>query len=335
MASNQVEFNERPRKKRYLVFYAYLALILLILTTAATYAWFSLTSNPRVSNLSFYISSAQGMEISIDPVSGWSQRVTYEDVFGEAYELRPVTYSQNLGGFFGMAYNYDGTVSNVAFPLIEGIHSNSKTNNYYCVGTIYARTGMQTSVSLAPALELNDTNDVAGTYLMGKPQWNESALRHVDLGQGAENAIRIAIEVIRLQPNLEPSGETEFFIYEPNADRHNDGSVGYLPTPSIDGTISLIDQDRIITQSASLWMENTIVERDKLIYQMGDFDKDPMLFTMRADEIVKIKIYIWLEGQDVDCTSLISNAHIIANIQFNATTEGGGGLQPIPPSDEE
>lgn len=335
MARKQATQNEKPKNKRYFIIYAYMLLILLVLTTVATYAWFSLSANPRVSNLSFYISSAHGMEISIDPVSGWSQRVTYEDVFGEAYELRPVTYSQKLGGFFGMVYLYDGTVSDTCFPLFESIHANSKSNNYYCVGTLYARTGANTSVSLAPALALNDTFDIAGTYLMGKPKWNETEIKHDNLGRGAENAIRIAIEIIRLKPNLEPTGETEFFIYEPNADRHNDGTVGYLPTPSIDGTPTLIDQDKIITQSASSWTESDLVERDKLVYQMGSFDGDTKLFKMKADEIVKIKIYIWLEGQDVDCTNVISSAHVIANIQFSATTDGGGGLTPIPPSDEE
>ena len=70
------------------------------------------------------------------------------------------------------------------------------------------------------------------------------------------------------------------------------------------------------------------------IHYMGSFDGSTELFTMKADEVVKIQIIIWLEGQDVDCTNMIADASIIANLQFNAVTEGGGGLVPIDPNAE-
>ena len=333
MESEQIQTQSSPKKKVNLILYSYMVLILLILTTVATYAWFSLSANPRVSNLSFYINSVHGMEISLDPDTGWSQHISSEEMFDEQYVLRPATYSQKTKSFYGLEYRLDGKIRNEWFPLIEQIHSNSTSeSNYYCVATFYARTDAQTTISLAPALALNDDFEVAGTYLMGKPGWNEDKIKHDNLGKGAQNAIRVAIKVIRLDSQYIPTGEEEFLIYEPNSNMHNDGTSGYVPTPSIDGTPTIIDQDKIITQSTSYWGESDPVERDKLVYRMGTFDGDTELFTMKANEVVKIQIIIWLEGQDVDCTNNIADAAVIANIQFNANTEGGGGIVPINPN---
>ena len=335
MASNQPKNTKRPKKKVNLVLYAYMVLILLILTTVATYAWFSLSANPRVSNLSFYVNSVQGLEISLTPDGTWSQHIVSDELFADEYVLRPATYSQKTQSFYGMSYRFDGKIRNEWFPLREDVNVNTtKNTNYYCIGTFYARTGANTKVSLAPALSLNDDYEVAGTYLMGKPEWNDETIRHDDLGKGAQNAIRVAIKVIRLDSEYNPTGEEEFFIYEPNADVHNNGDSGYAPTPSIDGTPTLVDQDKIITQGACGWTESDPVERDALHYQMGEFDGTTELFTMKADEVVKIQIIIWLEGQDIDCTNMISDASVIANLQFNATTEGGGGLVPIDPKED-
>jgi hypothetical protein len=276
------------------------------------------------------------MEISVRPDGGWSQHIPSDQLFAHEYELRPATYSEKDGSFYGLAYRYDGKIRNEWFRLNEAVHANStNSNNYYCVGTLYARTDAKTTISLAPALSLNDDFEKAGTYLMGKPGWNDETIIHDDLGKGAQNAIRVAIRVIRLDSDYNPTGEEEFFIYEPNADVHNNGTFGYAPTPSIDGTPTIIDQDKIITQSASSWTESDPVERDKLTYQMGAFDGTANLFTMDANEVVQIQIIIWLEGQDIDCTNAISDASIIANLQFNATTEGGGGLVPIVPDSDE
>jgi len=336
VTSDQIKNQNSPKKTVNLILYFYMVLILLILTTASTYAWFSLSANPRVSNLSFYVNAVQGMEISVDPDEGWSQHISSEELFADKYVLRPATYSPEKQSFYGLSYRLDGKIRDEWFPLIEQIHANSKNeNNYYCVGTFYARTDTPTKVSLAPAIALNDNFEVTGTYLMGKPEWNENAIKHDNSGKGAQNAIRVAFKIIRLNSDLIPTGEEDFIIYEPNADAHNTQESGYIPTPSIDGTSTLVDQNKIITQSASTWRESDPVERNMLLYQMGTFDGDATLFTMKADEVVKIQIIIWLEGQDIDCTNIISDASVIANIQFNATTEGGGGMVPITPDSKE
>ena len=117
MESNQTNSQKGPKKKGFLILYSYLVLILLILTTVATYSWFSLSANPRVSNLSFYVNSVQGMEISSRPDGGWSQHIPSDELFADKYELRPATYSEKDGCFYGLAYRYDGKIRNVWFRI--------------------------------------------------------------------------------------------------------------------------------------------------------------------------------------------------------------------------
>ena len=63
---------------------------------------------------------------------------------------------------------------------------------------------------------------------------------------------------------------------------------------------------------------------------MGRFTSDTKLFALKARETVRIDLYIWLEGQDADCTNQIGEeARIFANIQFAGTYEDQSGLRPI------
>ena len=313
--------------------YGYVVAILLVLTTVSTYAWFSLTATPRVSNLNIYINSSPGMEISVDPKGkGWTEQLTYEELFADNYWLRPVTWSEKDQMFYGANYSIDGKLKDQWEPLADNRYfNNTSKDNYYCIGNFYARAGSKIQVSLAPALAIEEGFGASGTYLMGAPAWNEKDILHDNQGKGAENAIRIGIKVTRLNADYtSKDAPVDFFIYEPNADKHIDGSFGYKDTPSIDGTATLIEKERIITQSASAWTETEPIQRDVLVHHMGTFSGSPALFKMDVDEIVQIEMIIWLEGQDVDCTNAIADAHIIANLQFQVENMGGTGLVPIP-----
>ncbi len=318
--------------------YAYMVAILLVLTTVSTYAWFSLTATPRVSNLSIFVNTFPGMEITTDPESGeWKQQISYEELFSENYKIRPATWSQKDGCFYGATYSIDGKLKDQWQKLTDDRHSNNTTlENYYCIATFYARAGSGIKVSLAPALAINEGLAASGTYLMGEPTWNEETVLHDNSGKGAENAIRIGINITRLNEDHTPKeGPADFYIYEPNADTHNDGTMGYVDTPSKDGDATLVESEKILRQSASAWSETDPVQRDVLVHRMGEFDGSTELFEMAENEVVRIQLIIWLEGQDIDCTNAISDARIIANLQFNVEPIGDSGLVPIPKETDE
>lgn len=329
---------KHPKKKRagLFVFYIYGLLILAILLTAATYAWFSLSRTPRVSDLGLHIISAHGLELSASPETKlWTQQLDFLDLVDQTAPLRPVTWSEAQQQFLAATYGVDGRLTDRWLPLSDDNNANrDSAHGYYTKVTFYARSGQPTTVTLSPAVAVEEGLQGAGTYVIGTPVWNSQQVIHDNGGNGAQCAVRVGFRITRLKSDgtADEDVTPTFIIYEPNADTHSQGEDGYTPTPSIDGTPLLVSEDRLILQTTSTWQEVYPVERDVLIHRLGDFTTDTQLFRLDAEETVRIDLYLWLEGQDVDCTNQIHNAQILANIQFGAQADGMSGLEPI---DEE
>ena len=325
--------NSKKKRRGLFVFYIYGLLILGILLTAATYAWFSLSRTPRVSDLGVHITSAHGLELAASPHSlEWTRQLDFLGLVDETAPLRPATWSDSRQQFYAATYGADGRLTDLWQPLSD--ENNANRNNvygYYTKVTFYARSGQYLTATLSPAVAVEEGLQGAGTYVIGTPVWNGQRVLHDNGGSGAENAVRVGFRITKVDPDGEPlEGERPvFIIYEPNADAHADGQTGYLPTPSIDGTDSLVPNDRLILQTASTWREAYPVQRDVLIHKLGEFTTPTELFQLSPEEMVQIDLYLWLEGQDVDCTNQINGAQILANIQFGSTSGGQSGLDPI------
>ena len=93
--------------------------------------------------------------------------------------------------------------------------------------------------------------------------------------------------------------------------------------------LTLIDENHLIRQSSSTWSEAYPVQRNAVIHELGEFLTPAKLFKLTVGEMVKIDLYVWLEGQDIDCTNRITEAQILASIQLSAETETQSGLVPI------
>ena len=325
------------KKRRMLIFlYFYLVLVLFTLLTVASYTWFSLSKTPRVSDMYMFINTQTGLEISLTPdAEEWVYQLDFRDMVDVTTPLRPVTWSDRDQRFYAAVYGYDGRRTGQWEPLSDARHANKNTiDGYYIKDTFYARSGQAVAVQLSPAVEVDEGVQGSGTYLIGYPEWDSENIVHNNGGRGAECAVRVGIRITPVNSEGVSTGEaSDFYIYEPNSNIHPDGMVGYAATPSIDGTAALVDQTRLILQSASTWTEADPVQRDVVIKDLGEFMTDTTLFKLEAEEMVKIDLYIWLEGQDVDCTNEINRAQILASIQFAANVEDHSGMRPIEPEE--
>ena len=321
-------------KKTRLFLYLYAILILLILTTAASYTWFSLSRTPRVSDMYLFINSNSGLEIAADPVNGeWGLQLDFRDMVDVTAPLRPITWSERDQQFYAARYGLDGRLQPYEdwLPLTDESNANKDNHNgYYIKATFYARSGQLETVSLSPAVEVDDGIEGSGTYVIGTPVWDGQQLLHNNGGQGAECAMRIGFRVTPVDKTGVATAEpSDFLIYEPNSDLHIDGSQGYVPTPGIHGTDTLVPEDRLILQSASTWTEAYPVERDVVIKDLGQFQSETRLFSLQPGQTVRIDLYVWLEGQDMDCTNQLDGAQILACIQMASEAGGQSGLKPI------
>lgn len=330
----------KPKQKlkttKRLMLLFYVVLILMTLFTVASYTWFSLSRTPEVSDMALYVNSPTGMEISADPFAEeWQLQLSFADTLDADGILKPITWSEEDQMFYAASYGIDGRISDIGEPLNDQRHANKdNADGYYIVGTFYARTDQEVTVSLSPAVEVKEGLQGSGTFVIGTPLWNAEEIIHNNGGSGAEYAIRIGFKIQKTTSNgITNKGPATFIIYEPNSDRHIDDTRGYADTPSIDGGASLVPTDRLIRQTTSTWTEAYPVQREAVIHTLGEFETNTDLFTLEPDELARISVYVWLEGQDVDCTNVIGHeAQILASIQFATNSSGQSGLVPIEPT---
>ena len=279
------------------------------------------------------ISSDTGLELAFLPnAEEWTQYLDFREQIEEVAELKPVTWSEAEKCFYAASFGADGRISGITERLTDEANTNKKNSiGYYMKKTCYARSGVDVSVSLSPAMVGADGTQGAGTYVIGTPVWNSETISHDNGGSGAEYAIRVGILVSKFDAETQTrTGETIFYVYEPNSDKHVNKPDGVIQTESIDGTGTLVPESRMILQTTSSWSESDPVERDVVMRQLGEFTTDTYLFDLTEDEFAKIDIYVWLEGQDIDCTNEIGKeAQIFVNMQFNAETDTQSGLEEI------
>ena len=350
MGKQIVFIRKKVRKKPYILFYMYLLIALLSIFTVASYTWFTLSWSPQVNNMNVYITSNAGLELAATPgAEEWTNQLDIYSTrelkkFANSEErpaLRQATWSDRDQCFYGPLYGYDGRLMNITrkeyddreivswYKLEDLINANSTSySSYYIKATFYARCGQPVDVVLAEPMMVNDEGIQGyGTYVVADP----------NTGKGPETAVRIGFRMTYVDTNgTELSERGPMYIYEPNADRHVDGSTDPIKTYSIDEFMQsdpseandgnqewlLVEEARLIRQSFS--------QKDK----PGEFLENPSLFALKSGEIVKIELYIWLEGQDVDCVNAMSDGvtttKIEANIQFTGSSESQSGMVPIP-----
>ncbi|MBQ7035793.1 MAG: hypothetical protein IJN34_08665 [Clostridia bacterium] len=325
---------EQKKKKKFLVIaLLLLVLILLPLCTVATYTWLAISKTPKISDMEMTINSNHGLELawSADAAEeDWQQQLDFTDAVDTEAILLPVTWSDAEKRFFTARFGTDGRMIDTGIALSDEMDINSR-DGHYIKFTLYGRTGEDVSVGLVPGVVSANGENLAGTYLIGTPLWDAEEKKHTDGGHGAQYATRIGLNITKLDGDGRESGPSTFYIYEPNADQHIDGSQGILETPSVDGTESLAPPARLIRQQTFRWQESAPIERGVLAWRAGNFEGENDLFDLSPEEKVKIDIYIWLEGKDADCVNALGRgAQIAANIQFAADADSGSGLVPIP-----
>lgn len=321
---------EKKRRRKTTLLLLYLLFIMLPLLSASTYTWFSLSRTPKINTMSLYVNVPKGLQITWTPEyeASWGQTLNYADYVQSDTVLRPITYADETQTFYGAVLGKDGRVSGLTYALSDDKHTNrNDSSGYYLKMTCYVRTDEHVTVSLSRAL------DKSGTYLIGTPVWNGEEVLHNDGGNGAQSAVRVGFLITKFDSTGTATEEPSFIIYEPNCDMHAEETDGYVPTPSVDGSANLVPSHRLIRQTKTEWEEMDPVQKDVLIYNHGEFLDDPTLFELNENCMAQIDIYLWLEGQDVDCTNEIGEAaQIFASIQFNAVITSGSGFKEASPN---
>lgn len=92
-----------------------------------------------------------------------------------------------------------------------------------------------------------------------------------------------------------------------------------------DTEIDVEKEVTLIRQTTSAWSSDVLNQSSYATYAydstdvavIGEFYEDtPVMSTIEVGEIKKIRIYFWIEGQDIDCWNQIAGGNIYANLEF-------------------
>ena len=308
----------------------------ILMLVSATYAWLSVSRIPFVSDVTLSVITDNDLKIAPDDGGKPGEWATYLDAsedFLYKAPLKPVTYMD--GGFYKLTYDEEGRTAGVIPVTDEDINVQTYNGELSSVASsaagdsgcllqldFWLKTGgSPTKVGLKDPVEIGDGKINRGTYAVGMPYWDADERKHINSAYGSETTLRIGFEIWQADEDGEPENESTFFIYEPNADIHADGTTGYIETIGLGEDGQYIDEQHHFIQNGSTWEDKKPAEEDELNFTAGEFTQSMDMFSLDGNDMVKVRLWVWVEGQDYDCYALsyADAVEILCNIEFGVT----------------
>lgn len=325
---------EKKRKNR--LFYLLLLLFLTVISiSVSSYAWFTSNRLVSVGLLDVSVKATSGIEISSDGIN-WKSSIDVDDIMNarETYPssvnqipsvLEPVSSSMNVSDgklelFYGVASNNsDGEYVLSSSRSIEEEGYGSDSLGKFIAFDLFLRVNKDTDLYLTP--------ESIVTYLGDVSFGIENAVRTAFIYEGSTTNGSSSDVIQSLSTN---SGD-DVYTWEANYDRHTSFGVSNARDVygiSIDTISDKIDYDGIMGEfSSSLGI--TIDKANSgyypeyfksakiSVYTANGFSNNVLLFNLR-NGISKIRVYMWIEGQDVDCENNASIGNMSFSLQFSS-----------------
>ncbi len=327
------EYLDNPEYKKKRSNRLFLLIVLLLLTGImlgfSTYAWFTANRIVSVNSLNVTIDSQGGIEISVDGLN-WKTVVNEEELKNA---IR--TYSSSLNQLPDSLEPTStiGSVSSGFMNMYKGTTSSNENGDYILV-TSKSNEGLGTTGDfLAFDIFLKVDKAQAG-YLTP----NSTVTFTGNNNAGAENAIRIAFldegttqigsSASAIQ-SLRNGTTSNLYIWEPNSNTHSQTGIANalsLFGQSINANnapLSYSGVSREIAASQNITLGDATASKNpsffsnvNVNYQTNTgFTTNKQIFDFKAG-ITKYRVYIWLEGQDVDCENGSSSGNLEFKFQF-------------------
>lgn len=313
----------------------WLLVIMILLTgvmlTTSTYAWFTVNRLVQIESLNVKVEAQGGIDISTDATT-WKSQISAEEIKNAGqnyggntnqipYKMQPVSTSGNVTSgkidmFLGsVTNNSDGNFILTAKKDVE-VSGNEEGN--FIAFDLFIRVNKDTELYL--------TSNSSSTYTG-------------DSTPGIENATRFAFLILGNTPSGSSLGTIQglngndgVYIWEPNYDVHSESAirnaydvygitVGSTSSPQIkyDGIISEINtNDNILVGQAISGKYPDKFKSVNIDYlTSSNFNNNVKIFSIK-NGITKIRIYIWIEGQDIDCENNSSVGNIDFRFEFSS-----------------
>ena len=306
-------------------FFAAIAMLVLsaIVITTASFAWFSLGRNAMASNLDLKVTKqGEGIQISANATT-FTDELTIEDLNGTSttgfqapttdYNLFPKMISpasssfalNALPAFFaGGVDRATDTLESLAATSADGVNVNGKSNfatpqgekeaGFYVFDVFIDYVGGETAQLKVGQSNIIVKDDTDGTTAIAE----------------AANAMRIGFvncgTVTKGQNPAQATSGSEAVIFATNEEARNTQPIA---SAGVSGTLA--DGAYTVPQSAAGGL--TVASGYDCPLETGAEDQVINI----SSGVNRIRVYIWMEGQDANCTDSLMSQLISANLVFS------------------
>ncbi len=329
--------NSKEKKRNKKIFLAILMILFTgVVLTASTYAWFTANKTVTVEQIDVNVAASNGLQVSVD-ATNWKTVITNDDINGAG-----TTYPTAVNQLPSLA-NSIVPVSTVGevdpdtgfMKMFQGEISSNASGNYILTATQSTETHGSTSGSFIAFDLFFQVTEPTAIYLT-----SNSNVTALNTSTGIENAARVAFlpqgNVSAGTPAataqaLKAADNTGLQIWEPNYDVHTAAAVSnaydnyQINTTQTGGTLlSYVGVKAPIEAGAEIPLNS----KDTTYFA----DVTPTITSVAAGipstayakafdlqaGITKMRIYMWVEGQDVDCENNASGGSLSYNLQFSS-----------------
>ena len=310
-----------------------LLLLMAVLLISSTYAWFTANTTVTVSSIQVNVKATNGLQISTD---GINFKSTIENA--DLLDNIATTYATNTNQVPAILapVSTAGAVSTAG--NLNMFYGEVKTsyNPYRLVSSAQTDTAGKTGNYIVFDLFLK--SDAGGTIELTP----NSKVVYVGTSVGLENAARVGFvnegsagsgDAAKTIQELNQGRASK--IWEPNYDTHtaaavNAASAVYGVTTTTTGGTQIPyyglkapcteDNNVTVNQTTTANPNATYFDKVTPTYATKNGFTDNITFETLQKGITKYRVYMWIEGQDVDCENGASGSDIQFNLQFKLAT---------------
>lgn len=319
---------KKEDKRRKLASFPLFFSFILFITTS--YAWFSSNRVVSIDSLDVHVQADGGLEVSTDAIN-WKQVVTVQDIMdaNQSYrnsvnqiphQLNPVSSGGTINGgrlelFKGQATNTNSTDFILVAERSEETESfGEDSEGDFIAFDLFFRTTSNK--------ELYISSNSQVTYLGDTSKGIENATRVAFLNEGNSGDSAGAAQGL--------NGANKAYIWEPNYDTHttygvqNAQNIYGITTSQTGGRLLPYDGViREIPSSSQVLLQNANSITYPELFRRVNVDistpkngsTNQKVFDLEPS-ITKVRVYMWLEGQDVDCEDNASYGDISFRLEF-------------------
>lgn len=304
---------KKTLKKRTFISAIAMLIVSAIVLTSSTFAWFSMAKRVEVETMELNITSPDGVQISAN-ADAFTTVLTLADIKGES-TARWAAYEGNENNFpellvpssstlfvdKSLPVFYSGSIDDAG--RISATKVASDVGSGYVAFDLFVKVGADQKVFWSESsITCEDNPEVV------------SAMRMAVVNCGTVAAKSEAAAILATVP--QNALQNRVAMYAPQADVHTDAS-GYedgatVPNVYIDAPFA----NRVPTGNGNNIMQEGQYSSDPVGTKVLDGNMATEAYFNALTGVNRIRVYLWMEGNDVDCENSVAGASIGFNLVF-------------------